>query len=239
MNLKSFLLGATIGVVVVIGGVCIYAKDVKKEKESNDNNIVYSKLEEKATVCEDKKSMLEVLSYEKKFQEEYNTINYEVIVKNTSGEKMDKITFTLGEGIYELYNMLPDEEYKFIAYNSEEDLNLKVLSVNFEIKNYFPEEISLNLENIENKFKGSITNNGQRDLYPGRIIYFLKDKEGYIIQKSIEYAGCFFEGLVISPNGKHDFEADIPYNDYTLDSSKQIVVEYSDLEFKDTNVRFF
>lgn len=238
MNLKSFLLGATIGVVVVIGGVCIYAKNVRKEKEGNDNNIVYSKIEEKATVCENQKSMLEILSYEKKYQEEYNTLNYEVVVKNTSGEKLDKITFSLGEGIYELYNMLPDEKYKFIAYSNEENLNLKVLSADFEIKNFYPEEISLSLDNKDNEFKGSITNNGQRDLYPGRIVYFLKDKDGYTIQKSIEYAGCFFEGLVISPNKTHNFESDIPEG-LTLDNNKNIVVEYTDLEFKNTDVRFF
>lgn len=238
MNLKSILLGAAIGVVVVTGGVCIYAKNVKKEKESNEDNIVYAQMEEKATVCENKKGMLEILSYEKKYQEEFKTENYEVIVKNTSGEKLDKITFTLGEGIYELYNMSPDEKYKFVAYNTEKDLNLKVMSVDFEIKNYYPEEISLNLDSKDNKFKGSITNNGQRDLYPGRIVYFLKDKDGYTIQKSIEYAGCFFEGLVISPSKSHEFESEIP-EELTLDSNKNIIVEYTDLEFKNTDVRFF
>lgn len=238
MNLKSLLLGAAIGVVVVTGGVCIYAKNVKEKPEEESNNIVYAQMEEKATVCEDQRGMLETLSYEKKYQEEFDSMNYEVVVKNTSGEHIDKITFTLGEGIYELYNMSPDEKYKFIAYNTEEELKLKVMSVDFEIKNFYPEEISLNLNNQEGKFKGSITNNGERDLYPGRIVYFLKDKDGYTIQKTIEYAGCFFEGLVISPTKTHEFESDIP-NELTLDNNKKIIVEYSDLEFRDIAVRFF
>ncbi len=244
MNLKSFFMGATIGMVVVIGGVCLYT-NLKAEKKEEQEDVVSSKVEQVNCSIETEKQLyikqeeiLEIISAEKKYQQEYDTENYEVVIKNTSAKTLQKVTFTLGEGVYEIYDMLPNESYKIVAYNTEEDLNLKVLTVNYEIVNYFPDEIALNITNDGIKVTGTISNNGDREVYPGRVIYFLKDSDGNTIQKSIEYAGCFFEGLVISPKKSLDFEQDIPKGLY-FNNSKKTIVEYSDLEFKSTNVRFF
>lgn len=235
MNLKSFMIGATIGVVVV-GGAWICTNN-SREKEQQCDTVNYN-LSEYSNLSQNEKGIMEVISYQKKYQEEYKTENYEVVVKNTSGELLKKIEFTLGEGVYELYDMLPDEEYKFVAYNTEENLNLKIISVYYEIKNYYPEEISLEISNDGENINGSVTNNGQRELYPSQIIFFLKDNDGNTIQKTIEYAGCFFDGLVIKPEQSLEFESNIPQG-YFFNDNKSVIVRYTDLDFRTVDTRFF
>ena len=195
-------------------------------------------MEERTSLIDNKKGILEMVSSQKKYQEEYDTENYEVIVKNTSGETLKKVEFTLGEGIYELYDILPDEKYKFVAYNTEENLDLKIISVDYEIKNFYPEEISMDITNDGKKVTGLVKNNGERDLYPSQIIFFLKDEQGNTVQKNIEYAGCFFEGLIIKPSKSLEFESDIPQG-YYFNNSKSVIVRYSDTEFKMIETRFF
>ena len=41
--------------------------------------------------------------------------------------------------------MLPDEEYKVVAYNTTNDLSLKEISVDYDMINYYLDEISFNL----------------------------------------------------------------------------------------------
>jgi hypothetical protein len=96
----------------------------------------------------------------------------------------------------------------------------------------------LERKNENGKISGSIKNNGQRKLYPAQIVYFVTDSEGNTIQRVISYAGCFFEGLVINPEGIHEFEEEIPQG-YTLNNNKGIMVMYSDLEFKYTEQVLF
>jgi hypothetical protein len=236
MNLKSFVIGAAIGVTVVVGGVCIYTNNLKKGEAQKE--IVNSSIEEKYSIVKEERKILEIISSEKKYQEEYNTENYEVVVKNTSGEYLKRVEFSLGEGIYELYDMIPDEEYKFVAYNTEEEINLKVISTDYEIINYYPDEVSLSITNDGKNVTGSIKNNGERDLYPSQIIFFMKDGSGNTVQKTIEYAGCFFEDLVIKPESTLDFESEIP-DGYSFNNSKNVIVRYSDTEFKSVDTIFF
>lgn len=236
MNLKSLLVGTAIGAIVVGGGVFLYTSFFGNEPQKED--VVSSYLEEKTNIVEEEKQILEIISSKKEYQEEYKTENYEIVIKNTSGKYLKKVEFSLGEGTYELYDMEQDEQYKFVAFNTEESLDLKIISVDYDIINYYPEEISLDITNDGKKVTGYITNNGERDLYPAQIIYFLSDEEGYTIQKTIEYAGCFFEGLVIKSGKTLDFESDIPDNNY-FKNSKSVIVRYSDTSFKTIDTRFF
>lgn len=239
-NLKFFMTGVMV-CAVVAGGVVLASRVFKnEEKEQDKANANVTEYKALAVECKtEKKEALTIISSEKKYQEEYKTENYEVVVKNTSGSYIEKITFTLGEGIYELYNLNPEENYKFVAFNTETDINLKVLSITYETKTYgLDDEISLERKNENGKISGSIKNNGQRKLYPAQIVYFVTDSEGNTIQRVISYAGCFFEGLVINPEGIHEFEEEIPQG-YTLNNSKGIMVMYSDLEFKYTEQVLF
>ena len=240
-NLKFFMAGVMVCAIVVAGGVVLTQK-VFKEDKKEQNEVNASVTEYKASNIEckaEQKEALTIISSEKKYQEEFKTENYEVVVKNTSGQYIEQITFTLGEGIYELFNMDPDESYKFVAFNTETDINLKVLSITYETKTYgLDNEISLERNNETGKISGSVKNNGQRDLYPTQIMYFEKDSEGNTIQKVISYAGCFFEDLVIHPGNTHEFEEEIPQG-YTLNTTKGVIVMYSDLDFRFTEQVLF
>lgn len=239
-NLKFFMTGVMV-CAVVAGGVIITSRVFRnEEKEQEKVNASVTEYKALAVDCkQEKKEALTMISSEKKYFEEWKSENYEVVVKNTSGSYIEKITFTLGEGIYELYNLNPEENYKFVAFNNETDINLKVLSITYETKTYgLDDEISLERKNENGKISGSIKNNGQRDLYPAQIVYFVTDSEGNTIQRVISYAGCFFEGLVIHPDKTHEFEEEIPQG-YTLNNSKGIMVMYSDLEFKYTEQVLF
>lgn len=75
-------------------------------------------------------------------------------------------------------------------------------------------------------------------MYPNRVIIFLKDNNGNTVQESLEYSGCFDDGLVISPNEEFKFEFEIE-SGYTLNDSQRIVFKYSDTDFKEYDVKFF
>ncbi len=80
-------------------------------------------------------------------------------------------------------------------------------------------------------------------MYPNRIIVFLKDSNGNIVQQSLEYSGCFNEDLIINPNGEFKFDLEIEEG-YTLIDSKRIIFKYSDTdfsnsEFKEYDLKFF
>ena len=239
-NLKFFMTGVMV-CAVVAGGVVLASRVFKNEEKEQDKvNANVTEYKALAVECNtEKKEALTIISSEKKYQEEFKSENYEIVVKNTSGSYIEKISLTLGEGIYELYNINPEENYKFVAFDNETDINLKVLSITYETKTYgLDDEISLERKNENGKISGSIKNNGQRKLYPAQIVYFVTDSEGNTIQRVISYAGCFFEGLVINPEGIHEFEEEIPQG-YTLNNNKGIMVMYSDLEFKYTEQVLF
>lgn len=231
MNLKSFFIGATIGIVV--GGTVFSAVKINKK----DEELVTSQLKEEKQASYTHQSALEIVNYQKKYFKEYYSENYEVEVKNTSGKVLKSIEFTLGEGIYTLYDIQPDETYKFIAFNTENNVDLKVISINYEILTYNEDEISLEITNDGKKVTGKIKNTSQRDLYPSQVIFFLMDNEGNIIQKTLEYAGCFDEGLVIKPGKELSFEADIDENT-SYYNSKKAIVRYSDLDFREVYTKF-
>jgi len=95
MNLKSYLIGMTIG-AIVIGGVLVGTiNHLKNEKEELLN--INSKVEECSNIKEEKNKNLEIISSEKKYNDEYNVECYEVIMKNTSGRYLKKIEFSIGE----------------------------------------------------------------------------------------------------------------------------------------------
>ena len=231
MNLKSFLVGATIGIVV--GGTVFSAVKINKK----DEELVTSQLKEEKQESYTHQGALEIVNYQKKYFKEYDSENYEVEVKNTSGKVLKSVEFTLGEGIYTLYDIQPDETYKFVAFNTENDIDLKVISIDYEILTYNEDEISLEITNDGKKVTGKIKNTSQRDLYPSQVIFFLMDNEGNIIQKTLEYAGCFDEGLVIKPGKELSFEADIDENT-SYYNSKKVIVRYSDLDFREVYTKF-
>lgn len=92
MNLKSFLLGITMG-AIVIGGVCVYTNNLKKEEISMTKGNVVQK---EASIIEEKGN-LEIIGSEKVYSEEYKVECYEVIMKNTSGKNLKRIEFSLGD----------------------------------------------------------------------------------------------------------------------------------------------
>ncbi len=136
--------------------------------------------------------------------------------------------------------MLPDEEYKVVAYNTTNDLSLKEISVDYDMINYYPDEISFNLIKEEETFICEIKNNGERNLYPSQVIFFTKDDSGRTIQNTIEYAGCFNDNLVIKPNKtlKTDEEQG-DMNGLLLNKNKPIIIRYSDIEFREVTTKFF
>ena len=235
MDIKSVLAGTAIGAILIGCVFGIYKKKKKKEVEENEVN---SNIESQFECKQDEKKTLEIVKSEKKYFEEWDSENYEVIVKNTSGVSMQRVQFTLGEGIYEIYNVEPDDEYKIIAYNSENNIDLKIMTIDYEIPSYFPDEVSLNTTTENNILTGVVKNNSEIELYPNQVMIFLKDQNGDIVQKTIEYSGCFFEGLVIKPNTEFKFEIEIPEGHILL-KDKGIMFKYSDLEFRMYETRNF
>ncbi|MBQ8379661.1 MAG: hypothetical protein IJX34_02475 [Clostridia bacterium] len=235
MDIKSVLAGTAIGAILIGCVFGIYTNVHKKEVEENEVN---SNIESQFECKQDEKKTLEIVKSEKKYFEEWDSENYEVIVKNTSGVSMQRVQFTLGEGIYEIYNVEPDDEYKIIAYNSENNINLKIMTIDYEIPSYFPDEVSLNTTTENNVLTGVVKNNSEIELYPNQVMIFLKDQNGDIVQKTIEYSGCFFEGLVIKPSTEFKFEIEIPEGHILL-KDKGIMFKYSDLEFRMYETRNF
>lgn len=235
MDIKSVLAGTAIGAILIGCVWGVYTNANKKEVEENEVN---SNIESQFECKQDEKKTLEIVKSEKKYFEEWDSENYEVIIKNTSGVSMQRVQFTLGEGIYEIYNVEPDDEYKIIAYNSENNINLKIMTIDYEIPSYFPDEVQLNTTIENNVLTGVVKNNSEIELYPNQVMIFLKDQNGKIVQKTIEYSGCFFEGLVIKPDAEFKFEIEIPEGHILL-KNKGIMFKYSDLEFRMYETRNF
>ncbi len=229
MDIKTLIAGTAIGAIVV-GSAWVICTKSNVEEECIKRE-VKSEVQEQVSYNQDEKRVLELEKIEKKYFEEYKSEGNEVTIRNTSGTNFKKIEFKIGDVTYELYNVLKDESYKIVSYDLDAKNNLKVISIDYEIPNYYPEEVDLTLNITTDKISGKVINNGQRDLYPSQVIVFLKDSKGNTIQKTIEYAGCFFEGLVIKPNAEFEFELDIP-SEYTLARNKGIIFRYSDLEFR-------
>ena len=224
MDIKTLIAGTAIGAIVV-GSAWVICTKSNVEEECIKRE-VKSEVQEQVSYNQDEKRVLEVEKIEKKYFEEYKSEG------NIPEQLVDeKIEFKIGDVTYELYNVLKDESYKIVSYDLDAKNNLKVISIDYEIPNYYPEEVDLTLNITTDKISGKVINNGQRDLYPSQVIVFLKDSKGNTIQKTIEYAGCFFEGLVIKPNAEFEFELDIP-SEYTLARNKGIIFRYSDLEFR-------
>ncbi len=182
-------------------------------------------------------TFLEVVNKEKKYFDEYESEFYEVTLKNVSKEELRRISFSFNDGgIQEIYNMQPNDEYKVIAPTTDENLDFSIISVEFDIPNYFYDEVEIEA-NIENdKISGTVKNNLERILYPNQIIMFFKDNnDGSIYQKTLEYSGCFDEERVIMTGGKFKFELKIPENT-TFIAKKGITLKYSDIDFKDYQV---
>lgn len=76
-------------------------------------------------------------------------------------------------------------------------------------------------------------NTSQRQIYPNQIIMFFNDNtDGSIVQRTLEYSGCFDEGRVIDSGEEFEFEMEIPENTRFI-AQKGITLKYSDLEFKE------
>ena len=245
-NLKFIVTGVMVTAIIVAGGVVLF--HIFSKEEVKDDDVITAEFIQNNSSKENKKEEvkevavhtepLTITSQEKKYFDEWKTENYEIVVKNTSGSYIRKISFTLGEGIYELYNLNPQESFKFVAFNTEKDINLKVMSIVYDTLNLNEGETELQRNNVEGKVSGTIQNKGERNLYPSQIIYFLEDGNGNTVQKVISYAGCFFEGLVIHKGETLDFEEEIPEG-YRVLTSKGILVQYSDLEFKNIEETLF
>ncbi len=245
MKAKFLILGAFLGATVVGGLWLIASKSSDSETEdkfvSYDSSVVECEVQkEEATITKTKQEdILTVVSSQKRYFEEYHSENFEVVLKNTTNQTFKKVTFTFGQGEYVLYNVRPDEEFVVVALSSEETINLKVLSVDYDIVTYFENEANMSVNNTQGgKITGSVKNNGQREIYPSEIVLFFTDSQGRTVQKSIYYAGCFFEGLIIHTGDSLDWEFENT-NNYTFNRKKGIVFVYSDLEFKMYDTIFF
>lgn len=93
MNLKSYLLGLTIG-VIVIGSVLVYTVNLLRNEEKELN--INSEVKESANIKEEIKN-IGIISSEKKYNEEYKVECYEVVMKNTSGKNLKKVEFSIGD----------------------------------------------------------------------------------------------------------------------------------------------
>lgn len=178
---------------------------------------------------------IEVIKEELKYSDEYDVDVIEITIKNTSGKDLKKIEFSKDYEQFEVYNMAAGETYKVISFNIENKDDIKIISTDYlEDK----EALSLETKKEGSKVKGIILNDSTVYIYPNRIAIFVKDSEGNINQKTLEYAGCFFEDLVINPNQEFEFEIEIPEG-YSIIEDKGIVFKYSDLDFDTYNVKMF
>ncbi len=235
MNIKKVTLGVVCGVIAV--GVVYSLLANNKQKEESKMGSAIGEFKESATVERtevketQKKQELEVVSYQKKYYELFKAELYEVVVK--SNATLEKVTFTFGKGTYELYNVQEGEMYVITASSDEAEINLSIVSVSYVLDSN--ENLSLKLNVEGNKIKGIITNNSNNDIYPNQIALDFEDKNNVIKQATIEYSGCFFEGLIIKANTTFEFEYEIPEG-YTYLVDKGIEFKYSDLSFTNYEV---
>ena len=159
---------------------------------------------------------------------------YEVTVKNVSGKNLKRVTFTFNdEGNYEVYELKPNDIYKINSFTNDDNFEFKVISIDYEIPNYSGKEVEITAKVEDNKILGTMKNTSQRQIYPNQIIMFFNDNtDGSIVQRTLEYSGCFDEGRVIDSGEEFEFEMEIPENTRFI-AQKGITLKYSDLEFKE------
>lgn len=214
---KGFIVAA---IVIVVGSALVCTQ--KLQQEEIQGNMTKMNLSENTNLVNEHE--LEIVS-SKKIDKEY-----EVIVKNTSGKELDKVEFTLGEITYELYDMLPDENYKFMAYNTDDNLELKNITVDNDTVNYNSKEIALvHISTNGNVVEGAIKNNTEKYISPSQVIYFVKDKDGNTIQEIIHYETELHEENIISPNQVFGFADEIPEG-LNFNNEKKVVFNYLDIE---------
>ena len=156
----------------------------------------------------------------------------DVKIKNVSGRHIDRAELKIDDVYYFAYDVNNDEEIIINTFSEKAIEEIDVISVDFDIKSsLYDNEITL--EKVEIKdgvLKGSFKNNGQRSIYPSEIIYFVENLRGENEQRTISYASCFNDELVIKPGEKFEFEQE---EKEILSSNKNVIVRYSDLDFRE------
>lgn len=156
----------------------------------------------------------------------------DVKVKNVSGRHIDRAELKIDDVYYFAYDINNDEEIIINTFSEKAIEEIDVISVDFDIKSsLYDNEITL--EKVEIKdgvLKGSFKNNGQRSIYPSEIIYFVENLRGENEQRTISYASCFNDELVIKPGEKFEFEQE---EKEILSKNKNVIVRYSDLDFRE------
>ena len=156
----------------------------------------------------------------------------DVKIKNVSGRHIDRAQLKIDDVYYFAYDINNDEEIIINTFSENVINEVEVISVDFDIKSsLYDNEITL--EKVEIKdgvLKGSFKNNGQRSIYPSEIIYFVENLRGENEQRTISYASCFNDELVIKPGEKFEFEQE---EKEILSSNKNVIVRYSDLDFRE------
>ena len=156
----------------------------------------------------------------------------DVKIKNVSGRHIDRAELKIDDVYYFAYDINNDEEIIINTFSEKAIEEIEVISVAFDIKSsLYDNEITL--EKVEIKdgvLKGSFKNNGQRSIYPSEIIYFVENLRGENEQRTISYASCFNDELVIKPGEKFEFEQE---EKEILSSNKNVIVRYSDLDFRE------
>lgn len=156
----------------------------------------------------------------------------DVKIKNVSGRHVGRAELKIDDVYYFAYDINNDEEILINTFSEKAIEEIEVISVDFDIKSsLYDNEITL--EKVEIKdgvLKGSFKNNGQRSIYPSEIIYFVENPKGENEQRTISYASCFNDELVIKPGEKFEFEQE---EKEILSSNKNVIVRYSDLDFRE------
>ena len=156
----------------------------------------------------------------------------DVKIKNVSGRHVGRAELKIDDVYYFAYDINNDEEIIINTFSEKAIEEIDVISVDFDIKSsLYDNEITL--EKVEIKdgvLKGSFKNNGQRSIYPSEIIYFVENLRGENEQRTISYASCFNDELVIKPGEKFEFEQE---EKEILSSNKNVIVRYSDLDFRE------
>lgn len=242
MKTKSFILGAAacLFVAIVGGAWFMQAKQSNSRKENNgtdesiNSQFINSTTTKKITSLEDDETGSELTIVSGKMNDFEGHPYYEIVVQNTTYRTFKKITYRLGDVVWEQYNVAPKEKFQAIAYDEVKEVI--VISVDYENSDLFEKETSLDVSLEENKIIGKITNNGEREIYPSDIVLFVKNSQGVTKQIDIPYAGCFDPGLVMKKGENLEFSYDIEEG-YTLLKEKGIVFVYSDLEFKEHTIQ--
>ena len=156
----------------------------------------------------------------------------DVKIKNVSGRHVGRAELKIDDVYYFAYDINNGEEIIINTFSEKAIEEIEVISVDFDIKSsLYDNEITL--EKVEIKggvLKGSFKNNGQRSIYPSEIVYFVENLRGENEQRTISYASCFNDELVIKPGEKFEFEQE---EKEILSKNKNVIVRYSDLDFRE------